>query len=261
MKTFLKKLFNIFGFEIHKSKINVAEPKKIDVQVPFYDSFPDFSDHHHQLISSVKEFTMTSKERLYALINAVNYIEDAGINGAIVECGVWRGGGMMLAAKVLLERRSSGRDLFLYDTFENGMTEPDASKDIAITGGDAKTIVTNWEKTNTYPSLDEVKKNMFSTGYNSAKLNFIKGDIMETLKHSKPKSIAILRLDTDWYNTTKHELIELYPLLSDNGVLIIDDYGHWKGAREAVDEYFAENKINLFLNRVDYTCRLGIKTN
>ena len=101
---------------------------------------------------------------------------------------------------------------------------------------------------------------MFSTGYDFSKMNFVKGDIMETLKTTKPKSIAILRLDTDWYNTTKFELVELYPLLSENGILIIDDYGHWQGARQAVDEYFTENKIHIFLNRVDYTCRLGIKT-
>ncbi len=260
MKRFFKKIASTAGYEIHRKGEYVKPEKKAESPVPFFDSCPDFSEEQNQLISSVKEYTMTSKERLYALINAIEYVESAGIEGAIVECGVWRGGGMMLAAKTLLKNNSNKRELFLYDTFEEGMTEPDATKDISITGGDAKTIVTNWEKSNSYPTLEEVQKNMFATGYDRNKIKFVKGDIMNTLKTTKPKSIAVLRLDTDWYNTTKYELMELFPLLSDNGILIIDDYGHWQGAKQAVDEYFSENKIHMYLHRVDYTCRLGIKT-
>ena len=74
-----------------------------------------------------------------------------------------------------------------------------------------------------------------------------------------PKKISLLRLDTDFYESTKIELEELYPLLSKNGILIIDDYGHWKGARKAVDEYFKKKKLFPFLNKVDYSCRLMIK--
>lgn len=260
MKKIFKKVAYLLGFEIHRKGALVKQEKQSAPPVSFFDSFPDLSEKDNNLISSVKDYTMTSKERLFALINAINYVEKAEIKGAIVECGVWKGGGMMLAAKTLLQNSSVDRELFLYDTFEAGMTEPDALKDVSITGGDAKTIVENWEKSNVYPTLNEVKANMYSTNYDINKIKFIKGDIMETLKVAKPESIAVLRLDTDWYNTTKFELMELFPLLTDNGVLIIDDYGHWKGAKQAVDEYFSENKIHMFLNRVDYTCRLGIKT-
>ena len=68
-----------------------------------------------------------------------------------------------------------------------------------------------------------------------------------------------MRLDTDWYESTKHELTHLFPLLSSGGVIIIDDYGHWQGAKKAVDEYFEENNIKILLNRIDYTGRVGIK--
>ena len=74
-----------------------------------------------------------------------------------------------------------------------------------------------------------------------------------------PSGIALLRLDTDWYESTKHELEHLYPLLVSGGVIIIDDYGHWKGAKKAVDEYIKDNNLPLLLNRIDYTGRIGIK--
>jgi hypothetical protein len=89
---------------------------------------------------------------------------------------------------------------------------------------------------------------------------FIKGKVEETIPEQAPAQIALLRLDTDWYESTYHELVHLYPRLSPGGILIIDDYGHWAGARKAVDEYFAEHRLNLFLHRIDYTGRICIKT-
>ena len=74
-----------------------------------------------------------------------------------------------------------------------------------------------------------------------------------------PSGIALLRLDTAWYESIKHELEHLYPLLVAGGVIIIDDYGHWKGAKKAVDEYIKDNNLPLLLNRLDYTGRIGIK--
>jgi hypothetical protein len=69
-----------------------------------------------------------------------------------------------------------------------------------------------------------------------------------------------LRLDTDWYESTKHELTHLFPKLIQNGILIIDDYGHWEGCRKATDEYFEEKNIKIMLNRIDYTGRVAINT-
>jgi predicted kinase len=88
----------------------------------------------------------------------------------------------------------------------------------------------------------------------------VKGKVEETLPGAIPEKISILRLDTDWYESTYHELVHLYPLLTVNGFLIVDDYGYWKGAREAVDKYFEENGVKIFMNRLDNSARGGIKT-
>jgi O-methyltransferase len=107
------------------------------------------------------------------------------------------------------------------------------------------------------PRLDT---NMLSTGYPEEKVHFIKGKVEETLPSVLPDQLALLRLDTDWYESTKHELIHLFPLLDSRGLLIIDDYGHWQGVRKAIDEYFSEHKLNLYLHRVDYSCRVAVRT-
>lgn len=261
MKKTIKGLFNSFGFEIRRVGI-ADEPRNINVKkssVSYFDSCPDFSDFHNTIIDTVKGYTMTSKERLYALINAVTYVEEAQIKGSIVECGVWKGGGMMAVAHTLLKKNGPTRHLYMYDTFEGGMTQPDSSRDISIQGLNAQDALDSWEQNNTYPTEHEVRSNMASTGYDLKQVHFVAGDVRDTIRTTIPDSIAVLRLDTDWYNTTKFELEMLFPLLTVGGVLIIDDYGHWQGARKAVDEYFQENNVKMFLNRVDYTCRLGIK--
>ena len=107
--------------------------------------------------------------------------------------------------------------------------------------------------------MDEVRRNLFSTGYPENQLSFVEGPVEETIPETVPDKIALLRLDTDWYESTLHELRHLYPLLSEGGVLIIDDYGHWKGAREATDQYLREESPKILLNRIDMTCRLGVK--
>ena len=107
--------------------------------------------------------------------------------------------------------------------------------------------------------MDEVKEAVFSTGYNKNKIHFIIGKVEETLPDHAPDTISILRLDTDWYESTKHELIHLFPLLSKGGVLVIDDYGHHLGQKKAVDEYLDQNQIPILLNRADYNGRIGIK--
>ena len=197
---------------------------------------------------------MTGKERLIALINAVKYLEMSQIEGDIIECGVWKGGSMMAAALTLIKNDSTDRDLYLYDTF-SGMTKPE---DIDVSFEDKKAEdLFNEEWCSA--SLKEVETNLFSTDYPKKNLKFIKGDVNETIPNVAHQKIALLRLDTDWYQSTKTELDYLFPKLENGGILIIDDYGHWQGAKKAVDEYFKMNNIKIFLNRVDYTCRIGVK--
>ena len=204
---------------------------------------------------------MTSIERVFALRQAIRYILDHNIPGDIVECGVWKGGSMMAVAKSLLECGSGDRTLYLFDTFE-GMTEPtEADKD--FTGELAADLLKKSEKATAwiwaYASKAEVSHNMRDTGYDTSNTVIVRGKVEETLPGSAPDTIALLRLDTDWYESTYHELLHLYPRLSVGGVLIIDDYGHWGGARRAVDQYIKEHNLKLLLNRVDYTGRICVK--
>jgi hypothetical protein len=109
-----------------------------------------------------------------------------------------------------------------------------------------------------YSSLDEVRSNMVRTGYPVDRMRFVKGKVEDSIPGQAPAQIALLRLDTDFYESTYHELRHLYPRLAPGGVLIIDDYGHWAGARKATDQYFAELGRPVLLQRIDYTGRLAI---
>src|SRR5690606_24776929 len=101
--------------------------------------------------------------------------------------------------------------------------------------------------------------NMVSTGYPMERCHFVEGKVEDTIPATVPDRISLLRLDTDWYESTRHELEHLWPLLQPGGVLIIDDYGHFEGARKAVDEYFLDRSDAPLLNRIDYTGRIAIK--
>jgi hypothetical protein len=107
--------------------------------------------------------------------------------------------------------------------------------------------------------LEQVKRAVLGVGYDPSKIRFVPGRVEETVPREAPSTISLLRLDTDWYESTWHELVHLFPRLSPGGVLIIDDYGHWQGARKATDQYLAQNRIKLLLNRIDYTGRIGVK--
>ena len=205
---------------------------------------------------------MTSVERLYALYKAVEYLCAAKIPGSFVECGVWRGGSMMCAALSLMRAGDTSRPLYLYDTFE-GMVSPEAI-DVDLTGQPASAQLATEQRGAdshiwAYSPLDAVRENIASTGYPASMVHYVKGPVEETIPGTMPDSIALLRLDTDWYASTRHELQHLFPRLVKGGVLIIDDYGHWQGARRAVDEYFAGGDVKILLNRIDYTGRIGVR--
>jgi O-methyltransferase len=221
---------------------------------------PDFSREEVETYREVAPNTMTSPERIQALIAATRYVVQADVPGAIVECGVWKGGSMMAVARTLLNLGVKDRELFLFDTFE-GMTEP-TDEDVMWTGGRASELLPRHaveERIWGVAPLDVVKANVLGVGYDPGRVTFVQGPVERTLPDRAPERIALLRLDTDWYASTKHELEELFPRLSPGGILIIDDYGHWLGARQATDEYLAEHAIPLLLSRVDYTARIAIK--
>jgi O-methyltransferase len=220
--------------------------------------FPrDFDPKAIDIIKHASLFTDTGDARLFSLIEAVRYIEAAGIPGEIVECGVFRGGSMVAAALTL----TTQRELYLFDTYE-GMPKP-TDRDIDSKGIPAiyqhlrtKTPTgSNW----CYASLEDVQRNMQTTSYPIERVHFLKGLVQQTIPGNAPEQIALLRLDTDWYDSTKHELVNLYPRLVKGGVLILDDYGKWKGSRDAVDEYFREIGIKPLLARIDDSGRMMVK--
>lgn len=253
MKRIVRKALNLAGYDIVKS---TSPKKKMDYSVA------DFTADDWSLIENIKPYTRTTPERIYALKQSIDYIVENNIPGDIVECGVWRGGNVMAAAYLLDKYSDTSRSIYLYDTFE-GMSEP-TEKDTTFSGESAKNLLTQSQKEDNnsvwcYASLEDVQQNMKSTSYPYEKFHFIKGKVEDTIPHKVPQQISLLRLDTDWYESTKHELVHLFPLLVKGGVIIIDDYGHWEGARLATDEYFREKNISILLNRIDYTGRIGVK--
>lgn len=242
MKKWVLKYLESKGYEVIKIKTKPNPDIDIDNDAAF-----------EPLLKQCQAFTMTSKARLFALNQAVKYIEQLNIPGHIVECGVWRGGSSMMSALSLLP--NTNREIYLYDTFE-GMNEP-TENDVKITGEEAFETWQGHDKCEA--DLEDVQTNMGCTNYPAQKIHYIKGKVEDTIPQTLPAQIALLRLDTDWYESTYHELTHLYPLLAKGGVLIIDDYGHWQGARKAVDQYFTENNVQILLNRIDYTGRIAIK--
>lgn len=234
----------------------------VDPLVALAQVVPDATRIQLETIRQVQPYTMTSPERILALCNAVEYVVRSGIEGSFVECGVWRGGSMAAAARTLIRLGDAKRDLWLYDTFE-GMSEP-TSQDVDCWGEDADKLLSEQDREDAksvwcVSGLQEVKNVMADTGYSGNRISYVEGKVEDTLPKNKPDKIALLRLDTDWYESTRCELEHLFPRLQPGGVLIIDDYGHWQGCRKAVDEYLSKNSISIFLNRIDYTGRLGIK--
>ena len=218
----------------------------------------DFRDDEAEIVQAVRPWTLTGPERIYALIQAVRYVSKNGIAGAIVECGVWKGGSMAAVARTLLQMKDVSRDLYLFDTFE-GMSEPTAH-DVDYSGARANDVMRadpGYRCANA--PLEGVMEVLYGTGYPKEKIHFVQGKVEDTVPGSAPDAIALLRLDTDWYESTKHELVYLFPRLAKAGVIIIDDYGHWRGSRQASDEYFAENRVPILLNRIDYTGRIAVK--
>jgi O-methyltransferase len=206
------------------------------------------------IIERTRPYTLTSPERVAALCAGIDYVVRANLPGAIVECGVWRGGSLAAAALRLLELDERDRHLYAFDTFA-GMT-PSSAADVDFTGESWEA----WEPPGVPDpgaGADDVRTLLESTGYPAERLHLVEGDVARTLPDRAPEQIALLRLDTDWYESTRIELTHLYPRLGVGGVLIVDDYGHYLGARKAVDDYFATHRI--FLHRIDYTGRIAVK--
>jgi O-methyltransferase len=213
----------------------------------------DYDDEAKEIVRAVRPWTMTGADKVYALIQAVRYVTRHQIPGDVVECGVWRGGSMQAAARTLLSVGDTTRELYLFDTFE-GMPPP-GERDIRrsddrsaeeLMAEEARERSLVWA----VATLEDVQDGFAQIPYPSERIHFVKGRVEETIPSDAPERISILRLDTDWYDSTRHELEHLYPRLSPGGVLLLDDYGYWEGAREAVDEFLEQTGERLLLVRM-----------
>lgn len=233
----------------------IMEPNAPPIS-PEWFGIVDLGEWQQKIVQDVQLFTMTGTARTAALVEATTFIVRNNIAGDFAECGVWRGGSMMAVAKTLKHLGDTSRSLWLYDTYE-GMTAPtdeDISHDgiPAIEGYEAHRDKGGWCRAD----LSDVMCNMRSTKYPEARMHFIVGKVEDTIPGSLPGRLSMLRLDTDWYQSTAHELQHLCPLLVDDAMLMIDDYGHWRGSRRAVDEYLERHGAKIYLHRVDYSARL-----
>jgi len=246
MKKVLRWLARQGGYEI----INLRSPSA-GTSLPY-----DFTVDEIAVYARVRPYTQTSPERVITLMRAVRHVVEAAIPGALVECGVWKGGSAMAMA-LSLQQQKAERDLYLYDVF--GPIPQTVEQDGAW-------VNEAWQKYNTgelkweeAPSLATVRSNLSSNGCDLSRVRFVKGKVEDTVPKEAPDAISLLRIDTDFYESTRHELQHLFPLLSPGGILIIDDYIPFPGCRKAVDEYFADYRPKVFLQRIDADSRLIIK--
>lgn len=241
-KLFLKNLGRRAGLEISVRR------KRGQETIPGY-----VSDEFRTLYQKYCHRSMVPWSGLYTSFKAARYVAEAGIPGDLVECGVWKGGCSAIMAEALRAHGAGDRSIYLYDTFE-GMTQPTA-QDAHFSGAHNAikkfnrlkrdgSVGSDWSR----GAIDEVKESMAMSGYNTDLIHYIKGPVEETLvSNPLPDTISVLRLDTDWYESTKVEMEQLFPRLQKGGVFLVDDYGAWKGAYEAVNEYFEAHNIQMFL--------------
>jgi len=225
----------------------------------------EFSDEEKTLYEYIKNnrLSITYDRGLIATMMACRYVIERSVPGDFVECGVWRGGNAILAA-ALFKTYKVDKKVYLFDTFQ-GMTEPTDFDRYAATDKPAAGVFKQAQREThnemCYASYEDVESNFRSAGLLDGNIVFVKGDVLETLRDpaNLPVNVSLLRLDTDWYESTKAELEVLYPRLSRGGVLIVDDYGYWTGAKKATDEYFSETATRPFLQYVDFTARMAVK--
>jgi len=244
-------LIKLTGYRLQRA---IAPAKKKKLSLPRH-----YDEEAKAVITQVKPRTLTGVEKIYGLIEATRYVVNNGIEGDVVECGVWRGGSMQAVALTLKHLGSSDRHLHLFDTFE-GMPPP-GDEDRRFDDQTAEDLLEKGTRDQSiwaYAALGDVKEGMREVDYPADHVHFHQGLVEETIPSQAPEKIAILRLDTDWYASTIHELDHLYDRLAPGGVLIIDDYGYWKGSRQATDEFLAKRGLRLFLSPL-LSGRIAIK--
>lgn len=219
----------------------------------------DFSEQDVEDFRFVQPYTVVPPDRIYTQTRAVEYVIKHGVPGAFVECGTWKGGSSMAMARALKRLGAIDRELYLFDLYANNWPMP-TEYDVHHGQSALEQALAGYQVPPEHIyTLDDVKRNMGLVGYPEEHTHYVMGSVMDTLPGQAPEQIALLRLDTDFYESTLHELVHLYPRLVSGGVIIIDDYGDWQGSRKATDEYLTGHNIPLCLIRVDVGARMAVK--
>lgn len=210
----------------------------------------------------VRHHTMMSFERLATLWLQVRYLDNHKVSGTLVECGVWRGGAVAIMALAHLHSASSPwRQLHLFDSWQ-GLPEPDAKLDgksaVEFAGGADSGALRSVDRC--VASLEETRDLLEKeVRYPANLIHYHSGWFQETLPRTEVGEIALLRLDGDWYESTRVCLEHLYSSVVSGGVVVLDDYGLWAGCRKATDEFLARQPKPIMLHHIDYTGRYFIK--
>jgi O-methyltransferase len=240
----------------------------LSVGTTVYDAFPSLADVHNvnrdnyrdiredvfwEVFELSKAYTCLSVERFYNIFQSIKHVAEAKIGGDFVECGVFLGGSMIGAARFADHFGLKDRRFFAFDTF-SGFPTKTVEKDLNGGSVDLSAL----------PILNNrfrhiVEHRIADSGIDPNRFVLVEGMVEDVLPTKDIGPIAYLRLDTDYYDSTMIELEVLYPKVTDGGVLIIDDYGHFDGVRAATDLYFGRLERRPFLHRVDYTGRCGTK--
>jgi len=267
MKKLIKSIFNFFGLDIVRYKNDDDKEKLMNF---------DFNQEANQLIKIIRPYTMLPYTNLVQLYELVKYCEINEILGDFVECGVWKGGSSALMALGSLNNcKNEPRTLHLFDIFSE-ICAPDPDKDGERAMREAKKFNSKFiENKKELFSLKGIYDAYGGPGslsqnqelfyniikYPKAKVHFHEGWFQDTLPIVKNEisKIAILRLDGDWYESTKVCLENLYDKVVKGGVIIIDDYGTYEGCKKAVDEFIHSKSLKVFLSYSSSDCRYWIK--
>jgi hypothetical protein len=227
-------------------------------------------DEANECIKIVRSQTMLPYVRLVSLYQQVVHCERIGVAGDFVECGVWKGGSVGLMALANLRCAAGRRHLHLFDAFDD-IPEPDLAQDGAHVVDSVSRLLGRrieaegrlaplkgaYDRFGGHGSLEEVRRLIEGTiGYDPAYLHYHQGFFQETVPAVAPAigDIAILRLDGDWYASTKVCLDHLFAKVVAGGFVIIDDYGAYDGCRKATDAFLERNRVTAYLHHVDSSC-------
>lgn len=251
MKT-LKLIINKFLFLFNLKIVKSSSLTKINNEIL---KEPIIEKEFKILVNQIEKLygDENSPLALYSVYTSCKYLYENKIQGDIVEVGVYKGVNIAMAILYFALKRDFSRDIYLYDTFE-GMTDP-GKNDFGLLNN--KIL----NKGDNCASKKMVSEKLSQIEYDQKKIFYIKGDVRNTLKHSKHTKIAFLRQDTDFYDSTLATLDSLYDSVIKNGIIIYDDYGHWQGQFDAVNEFHELRKSSPLMIRTSRKERLEVKLN